>query len=400
MSNMVSSGKRTIGQWLPVVGLSFAAFIFNTSEFVPIGLLSDIARDFGITESHAGVLITVYAWFVATASLPLMLLASRIEYRKLLLGLFALFIASHLVSACASSYYMLMASRIGVASAHAVFWSIVSPLAVKVAPEGHRSAALGLVITGSSIAMIAGLPLGRTIGLLAGWRMTFFYIGVAAALIMLFLAVVFPRVASDNAISLRSVPSMLRRPALVGIYLLTATLITAQFTAYSYIEPFLGQVAQMSEGAITWILTLFGAVGIVGSVLFSRCYDRHPDGFIRLAVIGIAASLALLYPASAMHATTIALCAFWGLSITFFNLVFQAEIIQVAPQSTSIAMSVYSGIYNVGIGGGALVGGAVCTHLSVGDIGFVGCAIAVVAATFCLVRLLPILTRTRNGGRG
>lgn len=393
MNRIVSPSKSTVRQWLPVVGLSFAAFIFNTSEFVPIGLLSDIARDFGITESHAGLLITVYAWFVAMASLPLMLLVSRMEYRKLLLGLFALFIASHIASACASSYYMLMASRIGVASAHAVFWSIVSPLAVKVAPEGHRSAALGIVITGSSIAMIAGLPLGRTIGLLAGWRMTFFYIGVAATIIMLFITAVFPKVCSDNAVSLRSVPSMLRRPALMSIYLLTLVLITAQFTAYSYIEPFLGQVAQMSEGAITLILTLFGAVGIIGSVIFSRCYDRHPNRFIRFAVIGIAASLALLYPAAATHGTVIALCTFWGLSITFFNLVFQAQIIRVAPQSTAIAMAVYSGIYNVGIGSGALVGGMVCADLSVEYIGFVGCAIAIVAAAFCLTKLLPILRR-------
>ena len=100
--------KSLLAEWLPVVGLTFAAFVFNTSEYIPIGLLTDIATDFHTTEAHAGLLITVYAWVVAIASLPLMLLVSRIENRRLLLGVLSLFIVSHLVSAFSSGYSMLM----------------------------------------------------------------------------------------------------------------------------------------------------------------------------------------------------------------------------------------------------------------------------------------------------
>ena len=75
----------TLREWLPLLGLTFSAFIFNTSEFIPIGLLTDIATDLKITEAHAGLLISVYAWVVALTSLPLMLLVSKMEYRKLLL---------------------------------------------------------------------------------------------------------------------------------------------------------------------------------------------------------------------------------------------------------------------------------------------------------------------------
>ena len=74
-------------QWLPLAGLMLAAFIFNTSEFIPIGLLSDIAADFGISESHAGMMITIYAWVVAIASLPLMLVFARTESKKLMLSI-------------------------------------------------------------------------------------------------------------------------------------------------------------------------------------------------------------------------------------------------------------------------------------------------------------------------
>ena len=96
------------------------------------------------------------------------------------------------------------------------------------------------------------------------------------------------------------------------------------------------------------------------------------------------------------HFPVVALCICWGLAITIFNLVFQSEIIRLAPEATAIAMSVYSGIYNVGIGAGALVGGFVCTHASIARIGYAGGAIALLAALFCLVRLVPLLKRSRG----
>lgn len=379
--------------WLPVAGLTASAFVFNTSEFVPIGLLSGIARDFSMTESHAGLLITVYAWVVAMASLPLMLLLARTDCRRLLLGVVSLFVASHLLSAVASSYPLLMASRVGVACAHALFWSIASPLAVRVAPHGRTAAALGLIVAGSSVAMIVGLPLGRIVGLHAGWRMTFFYIALAAAAVWGLLALCFPRTGSGGAVSLRRLPALLGRPALWGVYLLTVLLVTGHFTAYSYIEPFMVRVASMSDGAVTALLSLFGAVGIGGSVLFARCYDRRPAGFVRLAVGGIVASLLLLRPAAAWPPAVVLLVAAWGVSVTLFNLIFQSEIIRQAPEATAVAMSVYSGIYNVGIGGGALVGGIVCADLSVGCVGYVGGAIGLAALVYCFVRLLPLLRR-------
>lgn len=391
LKKALSIGLSPLHTWLPVLGLTCAAFVFNTSEFVPIGLLSDIARDFGTTEATAGLLITVYAWVVAVASLPLMLLVARLEYRKLLLTIVALFVISHLLSAAATSYATLMISRIGVACSHAIFWSITSPLAVRVAPQGHGSTALGMIVTGTSVAMIAGMPLGRIVGLHAGWRMTFLCIAIAAALVWLLLARIFPRVQSDNTTSLRSVPRVLKKSQLLGIYTLTLLIVTAHYTGYSYIEPFLQQTVGMNDTQITLLLTLFGAVGILASILFSRYFGRAPKRFVYGAVGGVAAALFLLHPAALSPATTVALCLLWGLAATLYNLVFQSEIIRFAPQSTAVAMSVYSGIFNLGIGSGALLGGFVCSGLSIAWIGYAGGLIALAAGIFCHRWLLPRL---------
>ncbi|MDE6452555.1 MAG: sugar transporter [Odoribacter sp.] len=393
MKHPKNSEKCRIRSWLPVIGLTFSAFVFNTSEFVPIGLLSDIATDFQISEAHAGLLITIYAWVVALVSLPLMMLFSKWDYRKLLFMVIGLFIASHLLSAISGNYSILMVSRIGVACSHAIFWSIASPMAVQVAPNGQRATALSLLITGTSIAMIIGLPMGRVIGLHIGWRASFLCIAVAASAVFLLLACVFPKISVRNAISLHKLPSFLETPALMSVFILTLLLVTAHYTAYSYIEPFLGQIAGFSDNAITLVLVLFGLIGIIGSVLFSRYYNRNSRLFIRFAILGITLMLFLLYVSSFYTYTIIALCIVWGLAITLFNLIFQAEIIRLAPQATAIAMSVYSGIYNAGIGSGALLGGIVCSDLSISDIGYIGGSIAVIASVYCLKKLLPLLQK-------
>ena len=377
--------------WLPVIGLTFSTFIFNTSEFIPIGLLSDIAGDFGITEANAGMLITVYAWVVALASLPLMLIFAKTENRKLMLSITAIFAASHILSGFAKDFYMLMISRIGVACSHAIFWSIVTPLAVRLAPEGKGSTALSIIVCGSSIAMIIGLPLGRTIGLYLGWRATFLIIAVLAAVILAILAAVLPKMPGDGSISLRKLPALIKSPALLSIYLVTVIAITGHFTGYSYIEPFLGQVAGLGSNWITIVLTIFGVVGLAGSWIFSRCYDRYRRRFIQFAVAGICIFLLLLHVAALNPVSAVILCVFWGFAINFYNLSFQSEIIRNAPKGTAVAMSIYSGIYNIGIGGGALIGGYVCSGISISGIGYVGGAIALVAAIICFRKMLPAI---------
>lgn len=101
---------------------------------------------------------------------------------------------------------MFMLSRIGVACAHAIFWSIASPLAVRIVPNGRRALGLSTIATGSSVAMVIGLPLGRVIGLYIGWRMTFFCLGVIAAAIFVLIAMVFPRLESRGKFSVKKLP--------------------------------------------------------------------------------------------------------------------------------------------------------------------------------------------------
>lgn len=378
----------SVSTWLPIVGLALAAFMFNTSEFIPVGLLTDIAGTFALSEAQAGMMISVYAWGVMILSLPLMVAASRLDPRRLLLLVIAVFMAGQVASAVAPTFVTLVLARLLVAAAHAIFWSIASPLATRIADPSQASRAMGLVVTGSSIAMIAGMPLGRVIGLAVGWRATFSCVAAVACAVLVMMTIAMPRVERTEPFTVRQLPDVLRNRALMVIYAVTILVATGYYTGYSYIEPFMQRVADMPDTSITACLTVFGVAGLVGSFLFSRLYDNHRIPFVRIMVFGVAASLLLLGTAGAASWAAFAVCALWGLSATAFNVAFQAEIIHDTPAHVSaVAMSIFSGLFNLGIGCGTWLGGQVVDGLGINLIGVVGGLVALAGFVVCFVSM-------------
>ena len=365
--------------WLRVVTLAIAAFIFNTTEFVPVGLLSDIAASFHMETAQVGIMLTIYAWVVALMSLPFMLLTSQMERRKLLIGLFVVFIASHVLSFMAWNFTVLVISRVGIAFAHAVFWSITASLAIRLAPAGERAQALSLIATGTALAMVLGLPIGRIVGQYFGWRTTFFAIGMGALITLVCLIKLLPKLPSEHSGSLKSLPLLMRRPALMSIYLLTVIVVTAHYTAYSYIEPFVQVVAGFSANFATVLLLILGGAGIIGSILFGKLGNKHASALVSSAIGLLLACLLLLMPAAGSESHLAILSLFWGVAIMIIGLGMQVKVLALAPDATDVAMSLFSGIFNLGIGAGALVGNQISLHVSMSAIGYLGAIPALIA---------------------
>ena len=370
-------------QWLSVMALAVGAFIFNTTEYIPIALLSDIGQSFGKPATEVGMMITVYAWIVALLSLPLMLMTKNIERRKLLLMLFALFALFHALSFFSWNFNILLVSRIGIALTHAVFWSITASLAVRLAPTGKTNQALGLLSTGTVLAMVLGIPLGRVVGQYFGWQLSFLLIGVCAAGVMVVLAKNLPALPSQNTGSLSSLPSLFKRRNLMLLYAMTVLIITAHFTAYSYIEPFVLQVGGFKAEQVTIVLSLYGLAGFAASYLFGKWFAKSQRLFMLGAVAVILLSALLLLPFASFPYAVYALVFIWGVAIVIVSLGMVSKVLAFASDATDVANSIYSGLYNVGIGGGALLGHYVTVWFGLSNIGIAGALLAAAGLAVC-----------------
>lgn len=373
----------TFKQWVSVCALAVGAFIFNTTEYIPIALLSDIGQSFDKPATEVGMMITVYAWIVALLSLPLMLMTKNVERHKLLLMLFALFALFHALSFFSWNFNILLASRIGIALTHAVFWSITASLAVRLAPTGKTNQALGLLSTGTVLAMVLGIPLGRVVGQYFGWQLSFLLIGVCAAGVMLVLAKNLPALPSQNTGSLSSLPSLFKRRNLMLLYAMTVLIITAHFTVYSYIEPFVLQVGGFKAEQVTIVLSLYGLAGFAASYLFGKWFAKSQRLFMLGAVAVILLSALLLLPFASFPYAVYALVFIWGVAIVIVSLGMVSKVLAFASDATDVANSIYSGLYNVGIGGGALLGHYVTVWFSLSNIGIAGALLAAAGLAVC-----------------
>ena len=366
-------------QYWRVVIMACAAFIFNTTEFVPVALLTDIGQSFDMQSSDVGLMMTVYAWTVMIMSLPAMLATGDMERKGLLLKLFVIFIIGHIISVIAWNYWILLIARMCIAVAHSLFWAITASLVMRVAPKNKKTQAIGMLAIGTSLATILGLPLGRLVGQLVGWRITFAIIAALALVVMVFIMRLLPNLPSKNAGSLSSLPILAKRPLLIGLYATTVIIVSAHFTAYTYIEPFMVQIGELDPNLATIILLVFGLSGITASVIFNRLYRFGPTQFISTAMILLAVSLAFMLVSATYTATMFTLAFIWGIGISCIGLALQMRVLQLAPDATDVASAIYSGIFNAGIGAGALFGNQIAHHIGLEYIGFSGAALAMIA---------------------
>ncbi len=379
-ANPLASDDDTPSSMLAVMVLALSAFVFNTTEFIPIALLTDIGASFGMNASQTGVMMTVYAWVVAVMSLPMMLITAKMERKKLLLSLFLVFVVAHGLSFWANSFGYLLVCRVLIALTHAIFWSITSSLVLRLAPKDKQTYALGLLATGSALSTILGLPLGRLMGQMLGWRTSFGVIGLIGLMIMGCLLVLLPKVPAKNVGSLSSLPKVIKNTPLLTIYAMVVLMVSAHFTVYSYIEPFVLKVSRFGADFATMVLLIFGVAGLAGSWLFGRFYDRLGDVFVAISFGVLLVGLALLYPLVEYQWLWTGLVFCWGVAMTCLALSLQIRVLKLAHDYTDVAMSLFSGIFNVGIGAGAMIGGLViASSLGLPMIGYVGAMIVSLA---------------------
>ncbi|MFC7557110.1 MFS transporter [Pseudoroseomonas wenyumeiae] len=347
-----------------VWALAIAAFGIGTTEFVIAGLLPGVAAEFNITIPMAGNMATSYALGVFIGAPVTIILGSKLPRKTMLAFLLILFIAGSVVTAAAPSYPIALAGRVITSLTHGAFFGIGSIMAAELVPPNRRASAIAFMFTGLTLATLIGTPGGTWLGHAVSWRATFYAI---AAIGVVAIAGVLAWVPSGE----RHEPTHLRQElaAFTDVRVLLAMGITilgpaAFFTSITYIAPMMTRVAGYSEGAVTWLLSLFGLGLFVGNILGGRFADRAlmPLLYVTLAAQA-AAMLAFYFVAESQVAS-----AFSIFLMSAFGFATVAPIQKLvtdnarAAGAPNLASSVNIGLFNLGNAIGAWAGGAVIAN--------------------------------------
>jgi DHA1 family inner membrane transport protein len=370
--------------------LGGAAFCFVTGENLPVGLLPQLSAGLRVSLSAVGLLVTIYALVVVAVSAPFTHLTRDIPRRPLLSGLLATFVLGTLAASAAPSYGWLIAARVVIALAQALFWSIVAVVAVGLFPLRARGKAVAGVFAGSSIALILGVPAGTWIGQLAGWRLAFVGLSGLGLLDLAALAVFLPSMRSGEGHAAAGTHPDARRYLLT--VLTTILCVSGSFTAYTYVTAFLTRVSGLPLRAVASILLLTGIADAAGIVVTGFLLDRRPT----LARVGpvavLTAALFALFAFGTSGAATIVLQACAGTGLSGVAIALQSHVLVVAPRRTDIASAWYSASFNVGIAGGPVIGGLVLSTLGLRCTPLVGGMLA-------LLGLAAVIVESRTGRR-
>ncbi|CAM3593005.1 MFS transporter [Isoptericola cucumis] len=364
--------------------LAVANFVAITTEVLPVGLLPQLARGVDVTESTAGLLVTVYAFVVAAFAVPLTVATRAVPRKPLLLVTLGIYSISNVLVAVAPSYAMLVVARTLGGLGHAVFFSVSIAYAARLVSPLYTGRALTLVTAGGTIGFVLGVPLSTSLGAAVGWRWSFALLGAVCAATALLVARLLPAVAVEPEPPRDRSGARAGRKRL-GIVVGTNTvLFGGQYTVYTYISVIL-LAAGLSEAAVGPALLVFGALGLVGLWAAARYLDRTPRALTLAAMATIAVALvavALALPATVgvLVAAGVWLAAFGAIPATF-----QAAALRTQGATADVAGAFVNATSNLGIGLGAAAGAVIVAGPGPGALALAGAAIVAASCVAVLV---------------
>lgn len=346
--------------WGGVFAMTLCVFVLIASEFMPVSLLTPIARDLNVTEGLAGQGIAISGALAVLTSLTIANLAGSLNRKYLLLGLTVLMAASGLIAALASSYAVYMAGRALIGIVIGGFWSMSAATAIRLVPQRQVPRALAIFNGGNALATVVAAPLGSYLGSTVGWRGAFLCLAPLAIAAFIWQCVSLPVMASDNASRPRGSALRLFRTPIIAIGLLACGLFfMGQFTLFTYVRPFLETVTGVSASGLSLILLAIGIAGFIGTLGVSPLLTaRFYQTLITLPLLMAAIAGTLLL--AGHHAWAVAiLLSLWGMLATAAPTGWWTWIARTLPDDAEAGGGLMVAVIQLSIALGSTAGGVV-----------------------------------------
>ncbi|MDX3076874.1 MFS transporter [Streptomyces sp. NPDC088354] len=344
---------------IALLALAIGAFGIGTTEFVIMGLLPQVASDFGVSVPTAGLLVTGYGLGVMIGAPIMTLLGTKVSRKNMLMLLMVLFVLGNLVSAFAPVFGVMLAGRILASFTHGAFFGIGSVVAAELVAPEKKARAIALMFTGLTVANVVGVPLGTLIGRSAGWRVTFVLVAALGVLGLAGVAKLVPDLPKPAGVSLRHELRAFRNAQVVLAMAMTVLGFGGVFAAITYIAPMMTDVAGFAGSSITWLLVLFGVGMVVGNLIGGRYADRALMPMLFTALGSLAAVLAL-FTLTAHSRPAAAVTVFLIGALGFATVPpLQKRVLDQASGAPTLASAVNIGAFNLGNALSAWLGGIV-----------------------------------------
>ncbi|GHC14122.1 chloramphenicol resistance protein [Streptomyces anthocyanicus] len=357
---------------LPLYLLAVAVCAMGTSEFMLAGLVPDIASDLGVTVGTAGILTSAFATGMIVGAPLVAALARTWPRRSSLLGFILAFAAAHAVGAGTTSFPVLVACRVVAALANAGFLAVALTTAAALVPADKQGRALAVLLSGTTVATVAGVPGGSLLGTWLGWRATFWAVAVcclpAAFGVLKAIPAGRATTAATGGPPLRVELAALKTPRLLLAMLLGALVNAATFASFTFLAPVVTDTAGLGDLWISVALVLFGAGSFAGVTVAGRLSDRRPA-----QVLAVAGPLLLVgWPALAMLAdrpVALLILVFVQGALSFaLGSTLITRVLYEAAGAPTMAGSYATAALNVGAAAGPLVAATTLGHTT-GNLG-------------------------------
>lgn len=379
-----STSSNAASSWLSVAAVGIGAFALVTTEFLPVGLLPQVARELAITEGQTGLMVTLPGLLAAVTAPLTLLWARNFDRRNVLCALLALLALSNVTVALASNLWMLLLGRALLGIAVGGFWTIGGTLGPRLRPE-QAAKATSLIFSGVSIGTVAGVPAGTLLGEWLGWRVVFSVAAGLSVIVTLLLWRTLPRLPAQPGAGLGLLGEVLRlRKARYGL-LAVLLIFVGQFAAYTYLSPYLINEAAMSPVSLSAILLGFGIAGFLGNMAGGWAVTRSPSWTLIGTALLMGLPMILLSGMASVAPAVVMLVMLWGVGFGLLPIAMQSWLFGMAPDKLEAMGAIFVSSAQVSIGVGALAGGLAVDHLGVLSALTLGGTLAILTAVVILI---------------
>jgi len=350
--------------WAGLLALAMAGFICILTESLPAGLLPQIAKDLGVTESLTGQLVTLYAIGSLIAAIPLTAATRGWRRRPLLLVCIGGFLVFNTVTALSSDYILTLAARFMAGVSAGVLWGMTAGYARRMVPDSLKGKAMAVAMVGTPVALALGVPIGSFLSSYIGWRLIFGIVSLLTAALIVWVLWKMPDFAGEPAGERLPLHKVFVIPGVRPILFVVLAWMLAHNILYTYISPYLAQTVFANR--VDLILLIFGITSIVGIWLTGMLIDRF---LRRLVIISLAAfALGSVVMGIGTHQPVMIILGImiWGITFGGAATLLQTAIAQAGDKSTDVAQSMLVTAWNLAIGGGGIIGGILLEVLGAG----------------------------------